>query len=153
MSPLLKTSAGRRPHSAANSAFSGSFSSSEGSRPASFTQTIRPWVSEGPSAGRTNRSARVLDIQLIDEIRAKFKPDVSDGYLPLNAAARKTRRVPPDSAQPGFEPTNENAIRVVDDKRPSLRIDANGDHDRLCRAEPARHPRSSPMSFRGGPSP
>jgi hypothetical protein len=95
------------------------------------TQTIRRWFSEGLLPAAQTAPHAPWRIQLTDEIRAKFKPDVPDGYLPLNAAARKlgvSRQTVLNQVRAG----KRDAVQVIDGKRPGLRIDANGDHDALC---------------------
>ncbi len=52
------------------------------------TQTIRRWVAEGLLPAEQTAPHAPWRIRLTDETRAKFKPEVPDGYLTLKQAAR-----------------------------------------------------------------
>jgi hypothetical protein len=69
-------------------------------------------------------------IRLTDDVRAKFKPDVPDGYLSLEMAARRlglARQTVLNQVRAG----QRDAIQVVNGKRRGLRIHV-ADTDALC---------------------
>ena len=51
------------------------------------TATVRRWLRDGLLPGEQVAPIAPWRIRLTDEIRAKFVPDIPDGYLPLDEAA------------------------------------------------------------------
>jgi hypothetical protein len=94
------------------------------------TQTIRRWVREGLLPAAQTAPHGPWRICLTDDARAKFKPDVPDGYLSLEMAARTlglARQTVLNQVRAG----QRDAIQVVNGKRRGLRIHV-ADTDALC---------------------
>lgn len=94
------------------------------------TQTIRRWVNDGLLPAVQTAPHAPWRIRLSDEVRAKFKPDVPDGYLPLQQAAQRlgvSRQTVLNQVRAG----TRDAVQVVDGRRRGLRINVQ-DGDTLC---------------------
>jgi len=52
------------------------------------SHTIRRWINNGLLPAEQTTPGAPWRIRLTDEIRARFVPDVPDGWLPLDQAAR-----------------------------------------------------------------
>jgi DNA invertase Pin-like site-specific DNA recombinase len=85
------------------------------------THTIRRWINTGLLPAEQTTPGAPWRIRLTDEIRARFVPDVPDGYLPLADAARAlgcARQTVLHKVQRG----ELDAIHVTDGQRKGLRI-------------------------------
>jgi DNA invertase Pin-like site-specific DNA recombinase len=88
------------------------------------TNTIHRWLREGLLPGEQTTPNAPWRIRLNDEIRARFVPDVPDGYVPLNEAARIlgcARQTVLHKVQRGELP----AVQVTQGQRKGLRIKAS----------------------------
>jgi excisionase family DNA binding protein len=87
--------------------------------------TIYRWLKDGLlPAEQTTRHAP-WRIRLTDEVRAKFVPEVPDGYLPLDEAAKRlgcARQTVLHKVQRG----ELHAVQVVNGRRKGLRIQVQG---------------------------
>ena len=52
------------------------------------THTIRRWLDQGLLPGEQAMPGATWRIRLTNEVRARFVPDVPDGFVPLKEAAR-----------------------------------------------------------------
>jgi len=87
------------------------------------THTIRRWLHEGLLPGEQSTPGAPWRIRLNDEIRARFVPDVPDGYVPLDQAARQlgcARQTVLHKVQRG----ELQAVQVTTGRRKGLRIKA-----------------------------
>ncbi|HEX5924822.1 MAG TPA: recombinase family protein [Baekduia sp.] len=90
------------------------------------TFTIRRWLSDGLLPGEQTTPNAPWRIRLTDEIRARFVPDVPDGFVPLAEAAKRlgvARQTVLHQVQRG----ERRAIEVTQGRRTGLRIEAPGD--------------------------
>jgi excisionase family DNA binding protein len=86
------------------------------------THTIRRWLDQGLLPGQQAMPGAAWRIRLTDEIRARFVPDVPDGFVPLNDAARLlgcARQTVLHKVQRG----ELRAIHVTNGRRKGLRIE------------------------------
>jgi excisionase family DNA binding protein len=92
--------------------------------------TIRRWLNQGLLPGQQAMPGAAWRIRLSDEVRARFVPEVPDGFVPLNEAARLlgcARQTVLHKVQRG----QLRAIHVTNGRRKGLRIevpDAGLDH-------------------------
>ena len=87
------------------------------------THTIRRWIDNGLLPAEQTTPGAPWRIRLTDETRARFVPDVPDGYLPLADAARRlgcARQTVLHKVQRG----ELDAIHVTNGQRKGLRIKA-----------------------------
>jgi excisionase family DNA binding protein len=93
--------------------------------------TIRRWINAGLLPAEQTTPGAPWRIRLTDEIRARFVPDVPDGYVPLAEAARQlgcARQTVLHKVQRG----ELRAIHVTNGQRKGLRIEVPGPRlDRL----------------------
>jgi excisionase family DNA binding protein len=85
------------------------------------TATIHRWLREGLLPGEQVTVGSPWRIRLTDEIRGQFVPDVPDGYLPLNEAAKRlgvARQTVLHQVQRG----QRHAVHVTAGRRKGLRI-------------------------------
>ena len=83
--------------------------------------TIRRWINTGLLPAEQTTPGATWRIRLTDEIRARFVPDVPDGYVPLAEAARRlgcARQTVLHKVQRG----ELDAIHVTNGQRKGLRI-------------------------------
>jgi excisionase family DNA binding protein len=83
--------------------------------------TIRRWINTGLLPAEQTTASATWRIHLTDEIRARFVPEVPDGYVPLAEAARRlgcARQTVLHKVQRGELP----AIHVTAGQRKGLRI-------------------------------
>ena len=86
--------------------------------------TIRRWLRDGLLPGEQTTPGAPWRIRLSQEIRARFVPDVPDGYVPLNEAARLlgcARQTVLHKVQRG----ELRAIQVTNGRRTGLRIEVS----------------------------
>jgi excisionase family DNA binding protein len=84
--------------------------------------TIRRWINNGLLPAEQTTPGAPWRIRLTDEIRARFVPDVPDGYVPLAEAARRlgcARQTVLHKVQRG----ELRAIHVTNGQRKGLRIE------------------------------
>jgi DNA invertase Pin-like site-specific DNA recombinase len=87
--------------------------------------TIYRWLRAGLLPGEQTTTHAPWRIRLTDDVRAKFVPDVPDGYLPLDQAAKRlgcARQTVLHKVQRG----ELHAVQVVTGRRKGLRIQVNG---------------------------
>jgi excisionase family DNA binding protein len=85
------------------------------------TATIHRWLREGLLPGEQVTAGAPWRIRLTDEIRSRFVPDIPDGYLPLNEAAKRlgvARQTVLHQVQRG----QRDAVHVTTGRRKGLRI-------------------------------
>jgi excisionase family DNA binding protein len=85
------------------------------------TFTVRRWLRDGLLPGEQTTPGAPWRIRLSDDVRARFVPDVPDGYLPLAEAARAlgcARQTVLQKVQRG----ELHAIHVTQGRRKGLRI-------------------------------
>jgi excisionase family DNA binding protein len=85
--------------------------------------TIRRWINTGLLPAEQTTPGATWRIRLTDEIRARFVPEVPDGYVPLEEAARRlgcARQTVLHKVQRG----ELDAIHVTNGQRTGLRIKA-----------------------------
>jgi excisionase family DNA binding protein len=85
--------------------------------------TIRRWINTGLLPAEQTTAGATWRIRLTDEIRARFVPDIPDGYVPLDEAARRlgcARQTVLHKVQRG----ELDAIHVTNGQRKGLRIKA-----------------------------
>ena len=85
------------------------------------TATIHRWLREGLLPGEQVTPSAPWRIRLTDEIRAQFVPDIPDGYLPLDEAAKRlgvARQTVLHQVQRG----QRHAVHVTAGRRKGLRI-------------------------------
>ena len=85
--------------------------------------TIRRWINTGLLPAQQTTPGATWRIRLTDDIRARFVPDVPDGYVPLDEAARRlgcARQTVLNKVQRG----ELDAIQVTTGQRKGLRIKA-----------------------------
>jgi excisionase family DNA binding protein len=90
------------------------------------TSTIRRWLRDGLLPAEQTTPNAPWRIRLTDEVRARFVPDIPDGYLPLDQAARRlgvARQTVLHKVQRG----ELHAIQVTTGQRKGLRIRVSGD--------------------------
>ena len=85
------------------------------------TQTIRRWLAEGLLAAEQTAPHAPSRIRLTDETRARFMPDIPDGYLKLNEAATRLGRAR-QTVLNQVRAGHRNAIHVTEGKCRGLRI-------------------------------
>jgi excisionase family DNA binding protein len=86
-------------------------------------QTIRRWINTGLLPAQQTTPGAPWRIRLTDEIRARFVPEIPDGYVPLDEAARRlacSRQTVLNKVQRG----ELEAIQVTNGQRKGLRIKA-----------------------------
>jgi excisionase family DNA binding protein len=86
--------------------------------------TIRRWLRDGLLPGEQTTPGAPWRIRLSQELRARFVPDVPDGYVPLNEAARLlgcARQTVLHKVQRG----ELRAIQVTNGRRTGLRIEVS----------------------------
>ncbi len=86
------------------------------------THTIRRWLDQGLLPGEQAMPGAAWRIRLSDEIRARFVPEVPDGFLPLDDAAKAlgcARQTVLHKVQRG----ELAAIQVTQGRRKGLRIE------------------------------
>jgi hypothetical protein len=84
-------------------------------------QTIRRWINIGLLPAQQTTPGAPWRIRLTDEIRARFVPEVPNGYVPLDEAARRlacARQTVLNKVQRG----ELDAIQVTNGQRKGLRI-------------------------------
>ena len=89
------------------------------------TFTIRRWLAEGLLPGEQTTPNAPWRIRLTDEVRARFVPDVPDGFVALKDAARLlgcARQTVLHKVQRG----ELRAIQVTNGRRKDLRIEVPG---------------------------
>jgi DNA invertase Pin-like site-specific DNA recombinase len=89
------------------------------------TYTIRRWINNGLLPAEQTTPGAPWRIRLTDEIRARFVPDIPDGYVPLADAARQlgcARQTVLHKVQRG----ELDAIHVTNGQRKGLRIKVPG---------------------------
>jgi DNA invertase Pin-like site-specific DNA recombinase len=89
------------------------------------TTTIRRWLADGLLPAEQTTPHAPWRIRLSDKIRARFVPEVPDGYLPLDQAARAlgvARQTVLHKVQRG----ELHAIQVTTGRRKGLRIQVSG---------------------------
>jgi hypothetical protein len=87
--------------------------------------TIYRWLRAGLLPGEQTTPHAPWRIRLTDEVRSRFVPDVPDGYLPLDAAAKAlgcARQTVLHKVQRG----ELHAVQVVNGRRKGLRIQVSG---------------------------
>jgi len=89
------------------------------------TATIRRWLKDGLLPGEQVTSHAPWRIRLTDEVRRNFVPDVPDGYLPLNEAA-KLLGVARQTVLHQVQRGQRRAIQVTQGRRKGLRIEVSG---------------------------
>lgn len=87
--------------------------------------TIYRWLRSGLLPGEQTTPHAPWRIRLTDEIRARFVPDVPDGYLPLDAAA-KALGVARQTVLHKVQRGELAAIQVTAGRRKGLRIQVSG---------------------------
>ncbi len=85
------------------------------------TQTIRRWLAEGLLAAEQTAPHAPWRIRLTDDTRARFMPDIPDGYVKLNEAATRLGRAR-QTVLNQVRAGHRNAIHVTEGKRRGLRI-------------------------------
>lgn len=85
------------------------------------TQTIRRWLAEGLLAAEQTAPHAPWRIRLTDQTRARFMPDIPDGYVKLNEAATRLGRAR-QTVLNQVRAGHRNAIHVTEGKRRGLRI-------------------------------
>jgi excisionase family DNA binding protein len=86
------------------------------------THTVRRWLDQGLLPGEQAMPGAAWRIRLTDEIRARFVPDVPEGFVGLNEAARLlgcARQTVLHKVQRG----ELRAIQVINGRRKGLRIE------------------------------
>lgn len=84
--------------------------------------TIRRWLNDGLLPGEQTTPGSPWRIRLTDDIRARFVPDVPDGFVPLAEAAKRlgvARQTVLHQVQRG----DRRAIEVTNGRRKGLRIE------------------------------
>ena len=84
--------------------------------------TIRRWLRDGLLPGEQTTPGSPWRIRLTDEIRARFVPDVPDGFVPLAEAAKRlgvARQTVLHQVQRG----ERRALEVTQGRRKGLRIE------------------------------
>jgi excisionase family DNA binding protein len=99
-------------------------------------QTIRRWINTGLLPAQQTTPGAPWRIRLTDDIRARFVPEIPDGYVPLDQAARRLACSPPDRAQQG--PTRR-ARSDPSHQRPAKRPQNQG-------SRPAAGPTNQPVT-------
>jgi biotin operon repressor len=98
------------------------------------TNTIHRWLRQGLLPGEQATPGAPWRIRLNDEIRARFLPDVPDGYVPLDQAARVlgcARQTVLHKVQRG----ELRAVQITQGRRKGLRIEVPGGQlDRMINA-------------------
>ena len=87
--------------------------------------TIRRWLHDGLLPGEQTTPGSTWRIPLTDRVRARFVPEVPDGFVPLNEAAQLlgcARQTVLHKVQRG----ELRAIQVTNGRRKGLRIDVSG---------------------------
>jgi excisionase family DNA binding protein len=87
--------------------------------------TVYRWLRAGLLPGEQTTAHAPWRIRLTDEIRSRFVPDVPDGYLPLDEAAKRlgcARQTVLHKVQRG----ELHAVQVVNGRRKGLRIQVEG---------------------------
>ena len=90
------------------------------------TFTIRRWLRDGLLPGEQTTPNAPWRIRLTDETRARFVPDVPDGFVPLAEAAKRlgvARQTVLHQVQRG----ERRAIEVTQGRRTGLRIEVPAD--------------------------
>jgi DNA invertase Pin-like site-specific DNA recombinase len=90
------------------------------------TFTIRRWLRDGLLPGEQTTPNAPWRIRLTDEIRARFVPDIPDGFVPLAEAAKRlgvARQTVLHQVQRG----ERRAIEVTQGRRSGLRIEVPAD--------------------------
>ena len=87
--------------------------------------TIYRWLKAGLLPGEQTTPHAPWRIRLTDEIRARFVPDVPDGYVPLDAAA-KALGVARQTVLHKVQRGELAAIQVTQGRRKGLRIQVSG---------------------------
>jgi excisionase family DNA binding protein len=90
------------------------------------TSTIRRWLREGLLPAEQSTPHAPWRIRLTDEVRRRFVPDVPDGFVPLDEAAKRlgvARQTVLHKLQRG----ELRAVQVTQGRRKGLRIQVSGD--------------------------
>jgi excisionase family DNA binding protein len=88
------------------------------------TATVRRWLRDGLLPGEQITPGAPWRIRLTEEIRARFVPDVPEGFVALDEAAQRlgvARQTVLHQVQRG----QRNAIHVTQGRRKGLRIDVS----------------------------
>jgi excisionase family DNA binding protein len=109
------------------------------------TRTIRRWLAEGLLPAEQTTAHPPWRIRVDDEVRARFVPDVPDGYLKLDEAARQlglARQTVLNQVRSG----RRNAVHVVNGKRRGMRIEMQPHEQLLLQTRASLTPRDPPPS-------
>ena len=87
--------------------------------------TIYRWLKAGLLPGEQTTPHAPWRIRLTDELRARFVPEVPDGYLPLNQAA-KCLGCAPQTVLHKVQRGELHAVQVLSGRRKGLRIKVTG---------------------------
>jgi excisionase family DNA binding protein len=87
--------------------------------------TIYRWLRDGLLPGEQTTAAAPWRIRLTDEVRARFVPDLPDGYLPLDEAAKRLG-VARQTVLHKVQRRELDAIQVTKGRRKGLRIHVPG---------------------------
>ena len=115
------TPASRRTGSSAAASHTRSNGRADRAARAALQAQIRRWINTGLLAAEQTTPGAPWRMRLTDEIRARFVPEVPDGYLPLADAARRlgcARQTVLHRVQRG----ELHAIHVTNGQRKGLRI-------------------------------
>jgi DNA invertase Pin-like site-specific DNA recombinase len=88
--------------------------------------TIYRWLRAGLLGGEQVTAGAPWRIRITDEVRARFVPDIPDGYLPLNEAA-KCLGVARQTVLHKVQLGELHAIQVTNGRRNGLRIKVSGE--------------------------
>jgi excisionase family DNA binding protein len=90
------------------------------------TSTIRRWLAEGLLPAEQSTPHAPWRIRLTDEVRRRFVPNVPDGFVPLDEAAKRlgvARQTVLHKVQRG----ELRAVQVTKGRRKGLRIQVQGE--------------------------
>src|SRR4029453_2962230 len=86
------------------------------------THPIRRWLNQGLLPGEQAMPGAAWRIRLTDEVRARFVPEVPEGFVPLAEAARVLGCARPTGLQK-VQRGKLRAIEVTNGRRKGLRIE------------------------------
>ncbi|MDQ3093171.1 MAG: recombinase family protein, partial [Actinomycetota bacterium] len=89
------------------------------------TATVRRWLREGLLPGEQSTPHAPWRIRLSDEIRSRFVPEVPEGFLPLNQAA-KTLGIARQTVLHKVQRGELRSVHVTQGRRKGLRIQVAG---------------------------